>query len=307
MDNNNKEEFLEIEIEDICSLESPKSPKTPKLSEELSEIRLESEYSCEHVDEVEEVVNVENLDGGDNNPIYDKIKSILKEIIQNCPAGQVEIVGSLCVELFGNPLEGFIEKEVKDKMIQDGDFDDFEEDDCSEFAKEMKLKLESYVKELYPGSGIFSIKQTNPNEWKIQILGKRLKPKAFWSGHWHSTWIVKFKEDESGSEDGDEKVFSLNGRIGLTVHYHEEGTVQLSAHKEIPSRVNFYCETSSKATDKIYWKIRDSEDVVQVAVNEAYRRLGEDIFKKLRRQLPVTRTKMDWNNYRFKGTAEIRK
>lgn len=294
--NNNTEEGLvnnNVEPEESNELNSKKSPKSPKLTEELSEIKLESPLAENSVAEGD----------GSDDQICDNIKSVIKEIIKNCPAGQVEPVQSLCVELFGKSFEGLIEKEVMEKFIQDGD--EFEEaeaedDDEEEFIKEMRLKLDGYIKEIYPETGSFSIKKTNPNEFRIQILGKRLKPKAFWSGHWHSIWTVEFKEEQSEGF-----CFALNGKIELTVHYHEEGTVQLSASKEIPSRVDFRAASLPLSADKIYWKIKDSEDAVQLALNEAYRELAENTFKKLRRQLPVTRTKMDWNHYKFR--AEIKK
>jgi capping protein alpha len=48
------------------------------------------------------------------------------------------------------------------------------------------------------------------------------------------------------------------------------------------------------AAQELVKQIRAKEDEVQVAVNEAYGQLAETTFKKLRRQLPITRAKVDW-------------
>lgn len=308
-------------------IESPKSPKTPKLSEEVSELTLKSPLNNSEEQEQEEevIINEEqeeteitnneeqevtnnkeqeqeviiNLENSEDNPEFDKTKELLKKIIQSAPAGQTENVKNICTELFEN-LPNFIEQESKYKLIKDGYFDgdrlitedvcDYNNNNDDELEKELKGKLENYVKELYPETGKFLLRKVNENEWKIHILGQKLKPKAFWSGHWHSTWTIEFKDETKFC-------FSIKGNVELIVHYHEEGTVQLSCSKEIPSRVDFKTESFPQAADKIYWKIKDSEDSIQLSLNEAYQQLSENIFKKLRRQLPVTRTKMDWAKF----------
>lgn len=289
-------EFEVVEVVEVESeaVEEQKSAKSPKLSEELSEM---------NIDESELVTNEPEAN--------EAVKEVLKEIILNCPAGQTEIVGSLCTELFGSKFEGFLKEEINAKLVKDGAFIGGSEGDQEEsediFERNLKEKLGEYVRELYPGTGKVSIKQceSDLSEWKIEIVGEKLKPKAFWSGHWKSTWTVKFIEkEEQEAEKEEKKFFSLTGKIGLNVHYHEEGSVQLSAEKEIPSRVDFQADTLAHCVDKIYWKIKDSEDSVQVALNEAYQQLAENIFKKLRRQLPVTRTKMDWGKF---GNYQLRR
>ena len=326
-------------MEDFDTAESPKSPKTPKLTEEVSEMTLKSPLNDYEQQEESVIIEIENIEtvepekDEEEDPEFEKTKQVLKQIIQGAPAGQVQNVSDICKQLF-DKLPKFIEKESKNKMIKDGfvignrlitednfDFEtdetdevvdfkdlnnqefDFEEED--EFKKELKGKLEKYVKEFYPENGKFSIQKSKENEkeLKIHILGQKIKSKAFWSGHWRSAWTLEFKD-----EPNHHLCFSINGNVELIVHYHEEGTVQLSTKKEIPSRVDIKSESPSQAADKIYWKIKDSEDAIQLALNEAYQQLSENIFKKLRRQLPVTRTKMDWAKFaNYNLSTELKK
>lgn len=317
--------------EEFVDIESPKSPKTPKLSEEVQEMTLQSSLNDSEKHEESVIIEIEEqveVEDPENDPELDEKKELLKKIIESAPAGQVQKVSSICKELFTN-LPNFIEKESKNKMIKDGfissenklitednseeieektvkaedlkddniEFgkeDTNEDDNNDEFKKELSDKIEKYLKEFYPEAGKFLIKKIKKNEYKIHILAQKIKSKAFWSGYWRSVWTVEFKEAEGNDET---LSFSINGNVELTVHYHEEGTVQLSTKKEIPSRVNMKSDSFPQAADKIYWKIKDSEDAIQLALNEAYQQLAENIFKKLRRQLPVTRTKMDWAKF----------
>lgn len=315
--------------EDFDNVNSPKSPKTPKLSQEVNEMTLKSKLNDFEKQEESESENVEMKDP-ENNPEFDKTKALLKRIIESSPAGQAQKVSSICKDLFKN-LPNFIENEGKNKMIKDGfiignqliteaeDYKNDEKDDsegslyemadskdincADEFKMELTGKMEKYVKEFYPETGKFLIQKSKENQWEIQVLAQKIKSKAFWSGHWNSTWTVELL-------DGAEETlsFSINGKVELTVHYHEEGTVQLSTKKEIPSRVNMKSDSFPEAADKIYWKIKDSEDAIQLALNEAYQQLSENIFKKLRRQLPVTRTKMDWAKFaNYNLSTELKK
>lgn len=305
---------MEAKNEEILN---PKSPKSPKLSEKVSEMDLgENKEECiiEEMDDdkTSKSNNVIDSDNFEKDPV---IIGILNQLISSAPAGEVKKVSALCAELFPNYAE-IISEEERIKMEREGYIfegkliteDKQNEDQAGiedEFEIEFRVKLDKYVKDLFPGSGAFSINKTNENEWKIDIVGERLRPKAFWSGHWHSKWKIQFINSES---DIEAKEFKIEGQIDLVVHYHEEGSVQLSATKEIPSRVNFKSETLSQAIEKIYYKIKDSEDSVQLGLNEAYQQLAENMFKKLRRQLPVTRTKMDWGKFvNYNLSSELKK
>lgn len=119
-------------------------------------------------------------------------------------------------------------------------------------------------------------------------------------GKWSSNWLVNIEEA------------IVQGEIGVTVHYLEDGNVQLATQK----KVSFAVENQANNEELAKWilrKVKSHEDEVQKAVNDSYARLGLTTFRRLRRQLPRARVKMDWSHlgshklrselYQVPGTA----
>jgi len=98
----------------------------------------------------------------------------------------------------------------------------------------------------------------------------------FWSGRWRSLYTFK----PSGG--------SLSGSIKVDVHYFEDGNVRMLTKKPVSTSVS-----SSSASD-IVRQIAQTEKKYQEDLNRAFTNLNEGAFKGLRRQLPVTRQKVEW-------------
>jgi capping protein (actin filament) muscle Z-line, alpha len=104
------------------------------------------------------------------------------------------------------------------------------------------------------------------------------------NGRWRSLYIV----DPSAS--------SIAGSLNVDVHYYEDGNVRLLTDKPISESLS-----GSSASD-ITRQIALGEKKYQEELNRAFGALSEGAFKGLRRQLPVTRQKIDWDkisNYRL--------
>eukprot|EP01121_Diplochlamys_sp_Union-15-3_P000572 TRINITY_DN1049_c0_g1_i1.p1 TRINITY_DN1049_c0_g1~~TRINITY_DN1049_c0_g1_i1.p1 ORF type:complete len:284 (+),score=62.60 TRINITY_DN1049_c0_g1_i1:59-910(+) len=116
------------------------------------------------------------------------------------------------------------------------------------------------------------------------ISSSLFNPSSFWNGRWRSVWIATFSPN--GEAD-------LSGNIRINVHYYEDGNVQLnsSANKKQKAPGG----NPSNLAAAAFKTIATQESSFHESLDKSYRKMGDTTFKALRRALPVTRNKIDWN------------
>ncbi|KAJ9065856.1 F-actin-capping protein subunit alpha [Entomophthora muscae] len=169
----------------------------------------------------------------------------------------------------------------------------FEADEENEPLRlSIQAALDAHTAKHYP-EGVCSVFATETG-FAMIVIGSKLNKKNFWNGRLKSCWVYNSSSGE------------LVGNIHSRVHYYEDGNVQLNSSREYKETLEG--RDSADIASVVVSKIGRIEQEYQSALNEGYSHLNNTAFKGLRRTLPVTRSKIDWNQIMsYKLGSEIHK
>lgn len=119
---------------------------------------------------------------------------------------------------------------------------------------------------------------------KIIVSGQNVHLGNCWTGSWRGEYTV----DVSASG-----TTALTGKTTVAVHYFEDGNVQL--HAAIDNTVDVTVADAKATGSSIAAAIAKIELDFQNNLEEMYITMHNDTFKQMRRFLPKTKMKMNWN------------
>lgn len=170
------------------------------------------------------------------------------------------------------------------------DFQNFEPDSVAEhWRSALDVEAIQYTANHYRHGVCSVFGRNDPSTSQITlslcIEDHQFQPQNYWNGRWRSQWSFTFSNSGSGAAE-------VKGVLKVQVHYYEDGNVQLVSSKEC--RESVIVTNEVQTAKEIIKMVEDSEQDYQMAISENYQTMSETTFKALRRQLPVTRTKIDW-------------
>lgn len=135
------------------------------------------------------------------------------------------------------------------------------------------------------------------NKIFIVIYGEKTNLRNFWSGKWFSTWTVSTSGPHSAAVSAD---------IKLHAHYFEDGNLQLNNNKVVSEKV-INGSSDVDFANNIIAHISASENSIQHGLEAMYANMNEETLKAMRRVMPITKTKMEWNVNSVRMVKQVRK
>jgi hypothetical protein len=145
----------------------------------------------------------------------------------------------------------------------------------ADLIRSLQKSFSKTAAEHFPQSTIGIYPTASDSSVAILLVANKYSPNNFWNGRWRSTYTL----NPSGG--------GLSGSIRVDVHYYEDGNVRMSTSKSVEV-------SSAGGADAVVREIAKAENKFQEELNRAFVQLAEGSFKGLRRQLPVTRQRVEW-------------
>ncbi|KAL1586428.1 hypothetical protein WHR41_05214 [Cladosporium halotolerans] len=145
----------------------------------------------------------------------------------------------------------------------------------ADLIRSLQKSFSKAAAEHFPSSVVGIYPTSSDSDIAILLVANKYSPQNFWNGRWRSTYTL------SPSSGG------LKGAIKVDVHYYEDGNVRMSTSKDVDV-------SNASGADAVVREIAKAENKFQEELNRAFVQLSEGSFKGLRRQLPVTRQRVEW-------------
>ena len=144
----------------------------------------------------------------------------------------------------------------------------------ADLIRSLQKSFAKTAAEHFPTSTVGIYPSSDDSNVAVLLVANKYSPQNFWNGRWRSTYTLS----SSGG---------LSGSIKVDVHYYEDGNVRMSTSKAVEV-------ANASGADAVVREIAKAENKFQEELNRAFVQLAEGSFKGLRRQLPVTRQRVEW-------------
>ena len=154
----------------------------------------------------------------------------------------------------------------------------------------LQQDLGNYVDTYYKSKDVNSnyvIASNSEGGANVIIYAERIQLQQFHSGSWTARYSIE-KDNDS---------LTISGKVVLHVHAFESGNLQLNSTTDFPS--------AKASMAGIVAQIQKWDEELMQNLDSIYENMSSDILKKLRRVMPVTRTRFDWNIAGHRGVRQL--
>jgi len=211
-------------------------------------------------------------------------------------ASAAEVDGSHYVDPISSEVFGY--NHITQKAI-DGDVRPVSDElDASmeEPRKAIQDGVVAYIKRQFGAKNVAAAAFAKAGCITVLISAEKLSLRNYWSGNWRSQFEVKF----TGGT-----VATVSGWSKIHIHYFEDGNVQMQNSKDCNASVNF--KGAADLAANVVAEVEKHENTIQKALEEMYSNMSGDTFKEMRRVMPITHTKFDWNVNAHQMVRNLRK
>jgi len=163
----------------------------------------------------------------------------------------------------------------------------------------LESALVTYVSASYAQHGTAAVFATGTGaalSLTICLSSASASLKNFWAGAAHSRWEVSTTPGGA----------ALRGHLASTVHYFEDGNVQLATSHCATATAPCDCADPPAFAEAVVAALRATESDYFGGLEATFDALAERSLKELRRALPVTRARFPWENTAAKLAGELR-
>ncbi|XP_062990631.1 F-actin-capping protein subunit alpha-3 [Elgaria multicarinata webbii] len=155
-------------------------------------------------------------------------------------------------------------------------------DNAELWRETLNVTLESYMKRHFPSGSCCVYRKTLKRSPFFVVCIESHQYQKFWNGLWKSEWTIAFAPP----------ITQILGKINLQIHYFKKANLHWTASKVAKDSIHLINRTQF-AMD--FEKLIEAEDnIFQIGLMESLQVLSNNIWRTLRRQLPVTRTVIRW-------------
>jgi len=219
---------------------------------------------------------------------------IARHLLLSSPPGQFELILRDLQDILSSSLTPKWVEEIRTEYNSRTGREallepDQEKDKITDIGLDEGMK--NYIAEYYASQGVKSNYRItageNGAEFSILLYAERIQLEHFHAGSWTARYSIKTCGD----------AMAISGKISLHAHTFENGNLQIKSMVNLP-------EVQTKK-DGIFKQIKKWDEESVMTLRGVYDDMSGDILKKLRRVMPVTRTRFDWNVEGHRGIREL--